>query len=82
MMDLLNTPRPLGNTIFTPKAYGLYEKNISPAKIDLGARMHAKAVFDPGYFQRLHHDQLMTLMILRVLGTPVLHVPNCLGKEF
>ena len=45
--------RSVQNIIFIHKVDTLNEKD-SP-----GVRMDAKAVYDPGYFQRLHHDQPM-----------------------
>ena len=56
--------------------------------------MDAKAVHDPGYFQRLHRDQPLyicehyltsagnMLEMFRVLETPVLFVLSWLGNGF
>ena len=54
-MSRTNLPRPVECIIYIQKADILVEKD--KAKIDHGVRMDTKAVFDPGYFQRLHRDQ-------------------------
>ena len=51
--------RPVENPIFIQKADLYNEEDNTVARIDPGVRMDAKAVFDQGYLQRLHHDQPM-----------------------
>ena len=52
-------PRPVENPIFIQKADLYNEEDNTIARIDPGVRMDAKAVFDQGYLQRLHHNQPM-----------------------
>ena len=49
--------RPVENIIFILKADLYKVEDNTVARIDPGVRMDAKAVFDQGYLQRLHHDQ-------------------------
>ena len=50
-------PRSVQNIFFVQKADDLCGKDNPVVRIDPGVRMDTKAVFDPGYFQRLHRDQ-------------------------
>ena len=52
-------PNSVQNTIFIQRAddLHLHGQDYSVLKMDPGVRMDAKAVHDPGYFQRLHRDQ-------------------------
>ncbi|XP_023325195.1 uncharacterized protein LOC111698940 isoform X2 [Eurytemora carolleeae] len=49
--------RPVENPFFIQKADLYNEEDSIVARIDPGVRMDAKAVYDQGYFQRLHHNQ-------------------------
>ena len=53
--------RPVENLIFFQKSELDNEEDNTVPRIDPGIRMDAKAVFDQGYLQRLHHDQPMYL---------------------
>ena len=51
--------RPVENLIYIQKADLYNEEDNTVARIDPGVRMDAKAVFDQGYLQRMHHNQSM-----------------------
>ena len=61
MMYYKDFQRCVQNPIFIQKADDLHGKDNPVVRIDPGVRMDARATFDPGYFQRLHHDQPMHL---------------------
>ena len=55
--SLNGSVRSVENLIFIQKADFFNEEDNTVARIHPGVRMDAKAVFDQGYLQRLHHDQ-------------------------
>ena len=59
LIGVQDFPRSVHNTIFVQKSND--GENKTKLGIDPGVRMDAKAVFDQGYLQRLHHDQPMYL---------------------
>jgi len=59
--SLNGSVRSVENLIFIQKADLYNEEDNTVARIDPGVRMDAKAVYDQGYLQRLHHDQPMYL---------------------
>ena len=76
--------RAVENLIFIQKADLYNEEDNTVARIDPGVRMDAKAVFDQGYLQRMHHNQSMYRCELDVqsIGSTCLNVLSWLGTEF